>query len=109
MAGSSSKSLVPAAGRLFWIIVGPLVLTGILYRSVCSGERLPGLVELSYFVVLCGMIAGRWLEFRGGSPLKADGQPAVPADMRRYVRQLAVVGPAAWLVAQLLRNLMLSR
>jgi hypothetical protein len=109
MSDSSTSSTISVLGRLFWMMIGPLALALVLYHIVSSGPHWLGLADLAYFVILAGMILGRWLEFRGGAPLKSDGQPAVPADLRRYILQVMVLGPAAWGFARVIGSHFLSR
>ena len=55
------------------------------------------------------MLLGRWLEFRGGNPQTTTGEPATPADLRRYVLTLIVAGPILWALANLIGNHVLAR
>jgi hypothetical protein len=72
-------------GRVFWMMFGPLSLALTLYFIVSSGTGWRTFADLLYFLILGGMIFGRYLEVRGGNPMKSDGDPATPADLRRYV------------------------
>jgi hypothetical protein len=91
-------------GRLFWMMVGPFIL-GIFAISIT--ERRDGWfspLDGLYFVVLGGILLGRWLEFRSGRPLTATGEPATVAHLRRYALVLSLLGVAVWVVANLVGN-----
>jgi hypothetical protein len=51
---------------------------------------------------------GRYLEVRAGNPMKPDGDPATPADFRRYLLMVAVIGPLLWIVANVVGNHVLA-
>ena len=109
MQTSPPTPLLPVFGRLFWLMAGPLALVLTLYFIVTSatGWRTPA--DLIYFLVLGGMVLGRWLEFRGGNPRNSLGEPVTAADLRRYVLRVATIGPAVWVLANLLGNHVLAR
>jgi hypothetical protein len=60
--------------------------------------------DVIYFVALGAMLLGRWLEFQGGSPQKATGEPATAEDLRRFVFVAGPVGLAIWVIANLIGN-----
>ena len=109
MSSSNTTHLIPIFGRLFWMMIGPLGLVLTIYFIVASGTGWTTTADLLYFVVLGGMILGKWLEFRGGSPETSTGEPATVADLRRYVLMLVIVGPIVWAVANVLGNYVLNR
>jgi len=104
MAASPNTSSSALFGRLFWMMIGPLTLVLTLYYIVTAGGNSRAFAHAVYFVVLLGMILGKWLEFRGGNPLTSAGDPATPADLRRYVLAVLVGGPIVWVVANLAGN-----
>ena len=84
MATEAAMTSAPALfGRLSWMMVGPFVL------AICAlsiAQRRDGWLsppDLIYFIVLGGMLIGRWSEFRFGSPLTAAGEPASADHLRR--------------------------
>jgi hypothetical protein len=109
VAGSNTTSLIPVFGRLFWMFIGPLGLVLTIYFIATSGTGWTTRADLLYFVVLGGMILGKWLEFRGGSPETSTGEPATVADLRRYILTVVIAGPAVWVVVNILGNHVLSR
>jgi hypothetical protein len=100
----TATSFPAFAGRLCWMIVGPFAL-GVCAISI-AGRRdgWLSLIDVIYFVVLAGMLVGRWTEFRSGAPLTAIGEPAMPDDLRRYAVALGLIGLGAWVVANLIGN-----
>jgi hypothetical protein len=101
--------MIPAFGRMFWMMVGPLALILTTYFIVTSGGGWTTTTDLLFFVILGGMIFGRWLEFRGGSPETSTGEPATTADLRRYVLTCVIAGPVVWAIANVLGNYVLNR
>ena len=106
---SSTTPLISVFGRLFWMMVGPLGLVLTTYFIVSSGTGWTTPADIIYFVVLGGMILGKWLEFRGGSPETQTGERATAADLRRYILMVVIAGPAVWIVANILGNYVLRR
>lgn len=100
-----AMSAMPAVfGRLFWMIVGPCTLA---ITAVGISDRRDGwfaALDVTYFVVLGGMLLGRWLEFQYTNPTTATGEPASVHDLRRYALALGALGSGAWVVANLIGN-----
>lgn len=109
MAGSNTTPLIAVFGRLSWMIVGPMALVMTTYFIVTSGNGWTTPADLIYFVILGGMILGKWLEFRGGSPETSTGERATAADLRRYILMVVTAGPVMWIVANILGNYVLRR
>jgi hypothetical protein len=57
-----------------------------------------------YFLVLGGMLIGRWSEFRFSQPLTATGEYATGDHLRRYVWVTGGLGLAIWVGAKLIGN-----
>jgi hypothetical protein len=104
-----TTSMIPAFGRLFWMMVGPLALVLTTYFIVTSGSGWTTTINVLFFVILGGMIFGKWLEFRGGSPETSTGEPATTADLRRYILVAVIAGPIVWVIANILGNCVLNR
>ena len=104
MATEALSSAPAVVGRLSWMIVGPfaLAIVGISITERHDGWFSP--LDLVFFVVLGGMLLGRWLEFRYSRPLTATGEPATVAHLRRYALVLGILGLVAWLAANLVGN-----
>ena len=104
LAPDSVTSLRAFFGRLVWMLLGPLTL------AVCAlviTQRQEGWVtpqNLFYFVILGGMLLGRWAEFRYGQPMTATGEPASIDHLRRYAIGVSILGLAIWVAANVLGN-----
>jgi hypothetical protein len=104
VATEALSSAPAVVGRLSWMIVGPFALA---LAAVGISERRDGwfgALDLIYFVVLGGMLLGRWLEFQYSRPLTATGEPAGVHHLRRYALVLGALGLGAWLAANLIGN-----
>ena len=109
MSSSTTTPLISVFGRLFWMMVGPMALVMTTYFIVTSGNGWTTPADLIFFIILGGMILGRWLEFHGGSPETQTGERATAADLRRYILMVVIAGPAVWIVANILGNYVLRR
>ena len=109
MSSSTTTPLSAVFGRLFWMLVGPLGLILTTYFIVTSGTGWTTMADLLYFVILGGMILGKWLEFRGGNPETTTGEHVTAADLRRYILMVVTAGPIVWVVANIFGNHLLGR
>lgn len=109
MSTDSTTSSAAFFGRIFWMIAGPMFL---LVFALNIAQRNSGWftsLDLGYFLILGGMLLGRWLEFRTGNALTGMGEPVTPADFRRYLVATPLVGLALWVLANLIGNHWLGR
>jgi hypothetical protein len=98
-------SPLPVFGRVFWMMIGPMVLLILLAVIIQnSGAGWFTGADVTFLVVLGALILTRWLEFRSGQPLTAVGEPAKPGDLRKYVAATIALGLAAWAFANLYAN-----
>jgi hypothetical protein len=95
-------------GRIFWMMAGPLCLTLLAFNIIQSGSGWLTWTDLAYLAVLGGMLLARWLEFRGGNPRTADGQPATWDHLRHYVQAMVPIGLAVWAMANVMGNHLLN-
>ena len=109
MSSPAATPLDIVSGRLFWMMVGPLALVLTTYFIVTSGTGWTTTADFLFFIILGGMILGKWLEFRGGSPETQTGERATTADLRRYILMVVIAGPAVWIVANILGSYVLRR
>jgi hypothetical protein len=86
------------------MFIGPFALTLVAVGISGRHDQWFGALDLIYFVILGGMLLGRWLEFQYSSPLTATGDPAGVHHLRRYAVMLSALGLGAWLVAKLIGN-----
>jgi hypothetical protein len=109
MQAPAGTSFLVLFGRLTWMAFGPFALFLMTYGIVHRGDGWLTPFDLGFFVVLGLMVLGRWVEFRGGDPQTASGEPATWPDFTRYVGGVLVVGLALWVGANLLANVWLAR
>ena len=107
MSSPAATPLDIVSGRLFWMMVGPLALVLTTYFIVTSGTGWTTTADFLFFIILGGMILGKWLEFRGGSPETQTGERATTADLRRYILMVVTAGPVVWVIANILGNYVL--
>ena len=103
---SASPNTKPSVflGRLVWMLFGPLLLVVAGFAIANSNDGWTAISDIGYLLILAAMLVGRWLEFRGGQPERADGEPATAADLTRYVLVAPVIGLAGWALANLVGN-----
>jgi hypothetical protein len=104
MSTQPMTSTAALFGRIFWMLAGPPFLIVI---ALYIAQRRTGwftLLDLAYFLVLGGMLLGRWLEFRSGDARTTMGDPATPADIRRYMMFAPLAGLALWVLVNLIGN-----
>lgn len=98
----TTTSFSAALGRLTWMLLGPFFLVLTIFAIVRGEKSWWTGADLTFFVVLAAMLLGRCLEFRGGHPETASGEPATPAHLRRYLVVAGAGGLLAWVAANLL-------
>lgn len=86
------------------MMVGPAIqfLLAIIIARNGGGWFTP--VDILFLAVLGGIILGRVVEFRGGDPRTATGEPATRAHLRRYGILVLTVGLGIWIVANVIGN-----
>ena len=104
MANQSTTSMLVLVGRIFWMILGPIILAVLTIVIISSGDGWLTPKDIAFFAVLIGMPLGRWLEFQGGSPETSTGEPATAADLHRYVLTTIVLGTGVWMAANVAGN-----
>lgn len=95
-------------GRLTWIALGPVALVGLTIGIVSGGTGWLTGLDAAFVLVAGLMLLGRWTEQRSGSATTLTGEPATPAQLRRYVVLLIPVAAVIWLAANILGNHVLN-
>lgn len=87
--------------RLFWMVIGNLllVLAVIAVAQAPSDKLVFG--DILFWVVVALMVGCRWADVRLFQGTRADGTPASPSDLRRYILILAAGGGLLWLAIRL--------
>jgi hypothetical protein len=96
-------------GRIFWMMAGPLCLALLAFHIIQSAAGWATWADLAYLTVLVGIMVARWVEYRGGSPRTAEGQPATWGHLRRYVAAVIPFGLGVWVMANVIGNHLLNR
>ena len=104
MNTSPYTPFVSFVGRLLWLLIGPLALIPTLIGIVQTGQGWLTGFDIAFFVIVAVMLLGRVLEFGGGEPQTADGTPATPTHLHRYLIGLPLFALALWVVANLIAN-----
>ncbi len=91
-------------GRLFWVILGPMLLAITTLHIFLEGTGWHTTADYLFFAILAAMILGRWLEVLGGVPETTDGEPATRKDFYRYIVLVLIVGLAIWIIANAFGN-----
>lgn len=95
--------------RIFWMALGPLILSLLALDIMRSGKSWFTTTDLGFFVVLAAMLVARWAEFSNGQALTAMAEPATPAHLRRYVWGTVLLGLGVWVLANVVGNYLLPR
>ncbi len=104
MTTRTMTSFPAFVGRVFWMMVGPFALATLAMSIARRADGWFRPSDLLYFVVLAGMLIGRWTEFRYSLPMTASGEPATAEHLRRYALGLGLLGLGVWVVANLIGN-----
>lgn len=94
--------------RVFWMMVGPMALFLLLSGIVTNSNGWFTPADFGFLAVLGGIILARVMEFRGGNPQTASGEPATPAHLRRFIIVTLIVGLGVWVLANMIGNYWLA-
>lgn len=90
--------------RIFWTLVGPLLMLLLLYAIVESGRGWLTVWDIIFLAAIPLLVLTRWIEFRSGAATSATGEATSSADFRRYARMAPPLALAAWVLANVLGN-----
>ncbi|HQH28418.1 MAG TPA: hypothetical protein PLP17_13555 [Oligoflexia bacterium] len=97
-----SNSLIVLFGRVFWMLIGPGLMLLCLFEIVDTDRSWsPSMANALFIICLLLTAVARWIEFRGGEPRTADGEPAAPQVLQRYIKGLFLYGICLWAAANL--------
>ena len=85
--------------RLFWMIVGNVLLALCAVSVVKGGYSLLGLDDAFYWAVVGCLLAARYVDIQYFQGKTADGDTASMADWRRYAVRIGVLSVGLWVVA----------
>jgi hypothetical protein len=93
--------------RGVWMMFGPMLLVPITYKIIEHGSGWFTVFDGIFIVTLIIMVAARGFEFFKGKPRTAEGTPATPAHLRRYVVGVVGIGLPLWIAANVMGNYVL--
>jgi hypothetical protein len=88
--------------RLFWMMLGPLVLLLLALSIVSQGRSWLTVTDFVFLACVLLLPLARWYEFRAGEPRTSTGDPATERDLRRYAAGALVIGAGIWIGANVL-------
>jgi len=101
-------SLKFALARLFWLYVGPMTLLLTSFSIVRAGSGWATHLDGLFFAVLGLTVFARWYELQSGRGCDGYGNPATMAALPGYLRVVAPIALAAWVIANMLGNHLLA-
>lgn len=104
-----TTSLLVIVSRVFWMMLGPMVLAVLTFTIINIGTSWFTPADFAFLAVLGLLLLARWVEFRGGNPQTATGEPASPGDLSRFVLTILPLGLGVWVIANLVGNHWLPR
>ena len=81
-----------------------MVLAMLTYAILSNGSGWFTPADFAFLMLLAGLPFARWLDYHLGGPLTSTGEPATPADLRRYVVGTVLLGVCVWVTANVLGN-----
>lgn len=108
MAVETRTPFLPILCRVFWLMLGPLLLVVLTFMIATTGNGWLTPADVGFLGILVALMIARWLEFRGGNPQTAEGEPATPAHLRRYLIVVVAFGLGLWIVANIVGNYVLA-
>lgn len=92
--------------RLYWLILGNVLLFFLLVSLFEKHPPLPSLLDAVYFVVVASLILARYIDIRFLNGETGEGTPATMTNWRRYTMLVGSVGVGAWLLARTLAHVL---
>ena len=80
--------------RIFWIIIGNVLLVLFVSRIHIAGEL--SLFDLAYWTTVAAMVAARYIDVYRFHGATASGEPATPEHFRRYAYCLGAGALVVW-------------
>jgi hypothetical protein len=93
--------------RLYWSAFGPLAALLILIGTAQQRGWLVAL-DLVYVVLVALIPLVRWIEIRLARRRSLEEAPEASTPFQKYVLYVFAIGAAAWIVAKILGNLVLT-
>jgi len=104
MSFTGSNSAAAAFGRVYWLMIGPMLLLLLAFHIARTGDGWLTTADYVFWGMLAVLPLARWLEFRGGHPKTNTGEPASDTELQRYFVMAPLVGAAIWVISHLIGN-----
>lgn len=90
--------------RFFWLFLGPMALFVAAASILQSGAGWATAQDAIFLVITILIVLARWYDLRSGQGRDVYGNPATPADFRKYLTWALPTAIGIWVVANLLGN-----
>jgi hypothetical protein len=118
MAAPAPHNTPPVAGpitslsvllaRVFWMMMGPMLMLILLYAIVTGGGGWITRWDIVYLIVIPLLVLCRWIDVRSGAASDSNGAVAGPEQLHRYARFVVPLGATLWVLANVFGNHILS-
>ena len=88
--------------RIIWFMFGPMALLVLAIMIVEKRQGWLGMASIAFLIVLLMTVVARWIDFRGGNAMTAEGEPATERDVRQFMSRSSLIGAAIWVIANLI-------
>ena len=109
MHSDAQASVVSILIRIFWMMVGPVMLFLIALSIAMKGEGWFAPWSVAYLVFAAAVIGARWYEFQLGNPLTSMGTRATHEDLKKFSLGTGLIALAVWAIANVIGNAGLLR
>jgi hypothetical protein len=109
MVALRTDSQLILIARAFWMMFGPaflMICALVIVTSPGTGWRT--LADIFYWLVLVGMLLGRWLEYQSGNARNSLGEPGTARELRNYLIWASTIGAVIWIGANIISNYLLK-
>jgi len=95
-----SASMMVVFCRVFWMLFGPLLFALSLYHVATGGLGGFRPADALCLTIAAALPIARWIEFSGGDPRTATGDPATRDHIRRYSWIVVLAGLWLWVTTR---------
>lgn len=99
MSLDDKQSRAVGAANMFWVLVGPGLLSIFAIIAIETRSGWFSLPSLAFLVVLIGVAVAQWLD-----PMNSDGTPTTPRQRSINLLLTMTLGLAGWVAMNVLRD-----